>query len=163
MAILKEKKKEILKKVKDAVDTSDSVVFVNFHGLGVSDTTELRKELRNKGIGYTVAKKTLVRRALDDAKVEGEMPSIDGELAIAYAKDLIAPAREVYTFQKQHKENLSILGGVFEGKYMNKEEMMEIASIPETPVLYGQFVNLINSPIQRFAVVLDQIAQSKEA
>ncbi len=163
MAILKEKKKEILKKVKDAVDTSDSVVFVNFHGLGVSDTTELRKELRNKGIGYTVAKKTLVRRALDDAKVEGEMPSIDGELAIAYAKDLIAPAREVYTFQKQHKENLSILGGVFEGKYMNKEDMMDIASIPETPVLYGQFVNLINSPIQRFAVVLDQIAQSKEA
>ncbi len=163
MAILKEKKKEILKKVKDAVDTSDSVVFVNFHGLGVSDTTELRKELRNKGVGYTVAKKTLVRRALDDASVAGEMPAIDGELAIAYAKDLIAPAREVYTFQKQHKENLSILGGVFEGKYMNKEEMMEIASIPETPVLYGQFVNLINSPIQRFAVVLDQIAQSKEA
>jgi len=163
MAILKEKKKEILKKVKDAVDTSDSVVFVNFHGLGVSDTTELRKELRNKGVGYTVAKKTLVRRALDDASVVGEMPAIDGELAIAYGKDLIAPAREVYTFQKQHKENLSILGGVFEGKYMNKEEMMEIASIPETPVLYGQFVNLINSPIQRFAVVLDQIAQSKEA
>ncbi len=162
MAILKEKKEDILKKLKDAVDTSDSVVFVNFHGLGVLDTTELRKELRNKGVGYTVAKKTLVRRALGGANVKGEMPVIDGEIAIAYAKDLIAPAREVYTFQKQHKENISILGGVFEGKYMNKEEMMDIATIPETPVLYGQFVNLINSPIQRFAVVLDQIASKKE-
>ena len=163
MAISKEKKKDILKKVKDAVDTSDSVVFVNFHGLGVSDTTELRRELRNKGVGYTVAKKTLVRRALDDASIDGDMPSMDGELAIAYAKDLIAPAREVYAFQKQHKDNLAILGGVFDGKYMGKDEMMEIATIPETPVLYGQFVNLINSPIQRFAVVLDQITQKKEA
>ncbi len=163
MAIIKEKKKEILKKVQSAVDSSNSVVFVNFHGLGVLDTTDLRKELRNKGVAYTVAKKTLIRKALEGSKVEGEMPTIDGELAIAYGEDLIAPAREVYTFQQQHKENIFILGGVFDGKYMNKEEMMEIATIPETPVLYGQFVNLINSPIQRFVVALDQIASKREA
>ncbi len=163
MAIIKEKKKEILKKVQSAVDSSNSVVFVNFHGLGVLDTTDLRKELRNKGVAYTVAKKTLIRKALEGSKVEGEMPTINGELAIAYGEDLIAPAREVYTFQQQHKENIFILGGVFDGKYMNKEEMMEIATIPETPVLYGQFVNLINSPIQRFVVALDQIASKREA
>lgn len=163
MAINKEKKKEIVAKVKDAMDSADSVVFVNFHGLTVGDTTELRKKLRDEGVGYTVAKKTLIKRVLSESKVEGEVPSLDGELAIAYGKDMIAPARGVYDFQKDHKDNVAILGGIFEGRYMNKEEMMEIATIPSTPVLYGQFVNLINSPIQRFAVVLDQIAKSKEA
>lgn len=163
MAINKEKKKEIVVKVKDAVDSADSVVFVNFHGLGVSDTTQLRKNLRDGGVGYTVAKKTLIKKVLGESKVEGDIPSLDGELAIAYGKDLIAPARGVYEFQKDHKDSMTILGGVFEGRYMNKEEMMDIATIPPTPVLYGQFVNLINSPIQRFAVVLDQIAQAKEA
>ena len=39
---------------------------------------------------------------------------------------------------------------------------MEIAMIPSREVLYAQFVNLINSPIQQFVVVLDQIAKSKE-
>jgi len=163
MAITKDKKKEIVAKVKGAVDSADSVVFVNFHGLGVEDTTQLRKNLRGEEVGYIVAKKTLIKRVLDDSKIDGDMPSLDGELAIVYAKDLIAPARGVYDFQKDHKNRIAILGGVFDGKYMNKEEMMEIATIPPTPVLYGQFVNLINSPIQRFAVVLDQIAQSKEA
>jgi len=38
---------------------------------------------------------------------------------------------------------------------------MEIAMIPNREVLYAQFVNLINSPIQRFAVVLNEIAKSK--
>ncbi len=163
MAINKEKKKEIVAKVKDAVDSADSVVFVNFHGLGVSDTTQLRSSLRDEGVGYTVAKKTLIRRVLDESKTEGEVPSLDGELAIVYGKDLIAPARGVYDFQKEHKDSVAILGGIFEGRYMNQEEMMDIATIPSTPVLYGQFVNLINSPIQRFAVALDQIAQAKEA
>jgi ribosomal protein L10 len=39
--------------------------------------------------------------------------------------------------------------------------MLEIAMIPSREVLYAQFVNLINSPIQRFAVVLNAIAESK--
>jgi large subunit ribosomal protein L10 len=159
MAINKEKKKEIVAKVKDVVDSADSVVFVNFHGLGVGDTTVLRKSLRDEGVGYTVAKKTLIKRVLGESKTEGDIPSLDGELAVVYGKDLIAPARGVYEFQKDHKDSMAILGGIFEGRYMNKEEMMDIATIPSTPVLYGQFVNLINSPIQRFAVVLDQIAQ----
>jgi len=161
MAINKEKKREIVAKVKDAVGSADSVVFVNFHGLGVGDTTQLRKDLRSEGVGYTVAKKTLIKRVLGESKVEGDMPSLDGELAVAYGKDLIAPARGIYSFQKDHKDNIAILGGIFDGRYMGKDEMMEIATIPPTPVLYGQFVNLINSPIQRFAVVLDQIAQNR--
>jgi len=162
MAITKEKKKEIVAKVKEAIDSSNSVVFVNFHGLGVSDTTNLRKDLRDEGVGYTVAKKTLIKRVLSDSKIEGEMPPLEGELAVAYAKDLIAPARGVYDFQKSHKDGIAILGGVFEGRYMDKEDMTEIAAIPPIPVLYGQFVNLINSPIQRFAVVLNEIAKKQE-
>ena len=41
--------------------------------------------------------------------------------------------------------------------------MISIASIPTLQVLYGQFVNLINSPIQGFAMVLSEIAKQKEA
>jgi ribosomal protein L10 len=41
--------------------------------------------------------------------------------------------------------------------------MTAIAAIPSQKTLYAQFVNLINSPIQRFAVVLDAIAKTKTA
>lgn len=163
MAITRQKKEEVITKTKEAVQGADSVVFVNFHGLSVGDTTKLRKELKDQGVGYLVAKKTLVKRALGESNIEGDLPALDGELAIAYAADLIAPAREVYKFQKEHEGNIAILGGVFEGKFMDQSQMTAIASIPPTQVLYGQFVNLINSPIQRLAVALDQIAQKKEA
>lgn len=163
MAITKEKKKEILEKVRTAVDGAQSVVFVNFNGLNVSDTTELRSVLRNEGVGYTVAKKTLIGRALDNKDIKGERPEFEGELAIAYGEDLLAPAREIHTFSKKHKDNIAILGGIFEGEYKSKDEMLAIATIPPLQTLRAQFVNVINSPIQGFVMAVNAIADKKEA
>ena len=159
MALKKAKKKEILSDLHDLIKGSESMVFVGFDKLTVAQDTILRRNLRKEGIGYRVAKKTLLKKSLSEGGFAGELPEMVGEVALAYGKDLLAPAREVYNFQKTNKENIKILGGVFEGKFVDATKMMEIASIPGMQVLYGQFVNLINSPIQRFAVVLDQISK----
>jgi len=161
MPVTKEKKKEILSGLSDIVDTSASVVFVNFHGLKVADSTAVRRKLREADVNFLVAKKTLTKRALTEKNIPGTMPELPGELGLAYGKDLVAPAREVYEFVKKYKDSLSILGGVFDGKYMSKEEMTSIASIPPFKTLQGMFVNVINSPIQGFVMALDQIAKKK--
>ncbi|MES2437299.1 MAG: 50S ribosomal protein L10 [Patescibacteria group bacterium] len=163
MPLPKSKKKEVLEKVSEVANDAKSVVFVNFHGLTVGDSTAMRQQLRKAGVKYTVAKKTLAKKAFTEKGVTGEMPELDGELALAYGDDLLAPAREVYTFEKKFDGKLSILGGVFEGKYMTKDEMTALAAIPPRETLYGMFVNLINSPIQRVVIALDQIAQGKSA
>ncbi len=162
MAIKREKKEQIIDGLKNSLKSAQSIVFVNFHGLNVGNTTSLRRKLREEGVDYTVAKKTLIKRVLDDIAPSGEQPSLDGELAICYGEDLLAPAREVYEFQKTHKNNIAILGGIFEGAYKSKEEMIEIALIPAPQVLRAQFVNLINSPLQGFVMALNAIAEKKE-
>ena len=160
MAITKEKKQQILNKLDDIKNDAASLVFVGFRGLPVGDTTAMRRQLRGEGVGYFVAKKTLISRALDGA-YEGMQPELEGEVAIAYGKDPILPAQQVREFEKKFADNIAILGGVFEGAYKTKEEMTEIASIPSMQVLRGMFVNVINSPIQGLAVVLNQIAEKK--
>ena len=150
----------MIKEFEGAIKGSESMVFVNFHGLKVSDETSLRKNLRDQGVSYKVGRKTLLKRALT-GKATGELPELSGEVAIAYSKDQTASAREIYSFQKTHKGLLEIIGGIFEGKFLGKEAMMEIATIPSREVMYAQFVNLINTPIQQFVVALDKIAQSK--
>ncbi|OHA89857.1 MAG: 50S ribosomal protein L10 [Candidatus Zambryskibacteria bacterium RIFCSPHIGHO2_01_FULL_43_27] len=161
MPITRKKKEEILSKVEGALKDAKSLVFVNFHGLTVAVANEMRRALKGAGVKYFVAKKNLVKRALDGVKFEGSVPEFPGELAIAWGDDLVAPAREVYVFQKKSLENLKILGGIFEGRYMDQGAMMEIATIPALPVLHGKFVNIINSPIQRFVIALGEIAKTK--
>jgi large subunit ribosomal protein L10 len=122
----------------------------------------MRKVFRSQEIGYTVAKKSLVRRALDAAKYQGTMPELEGEVAIAYSADELAPAREFAAFVKKFPEKLAFAGGIFGGKYLSADEMKAVAAIPGMDTLRAQFVQLINSPIQRFAVVIQAKAEKGE-
>lgn len=162
MAITRQKKEEILAKLQGVTD-SPSVVFVNFKGLPVAESTAMRQKLSDADVSYFVAKKTLVKKAFGDTSIEGEFPSLDGELAIAYSEEPTAAAREIYGFHKELGEKISILGGVFENKYLSKAEMEEIAQIPSIDTLRGMFVNVINSPLQGFAMVLKAYADKQEA
>lgn len=161
MAITRQKKEEILGKVEGIVKGAKTIVFANFKGLTVAQATELRRALRAQGVGYTIAKKTLIKRALTSAKFAGVLPELPGELALAYGEDELAPARELAVFVKKFPEQLAFAGGVFGGNYVGTAEMKSIAAIPPLQTLRGMFVNIINSPIQRMAVVLGEVAKKK--
>ncbi len=154
----KSKKGEMIKDLDKMIKDSSSVVFVNFHGMKVADETILRRGLREQGVDYKVSRKTLLKRALLK-KAEGEIPELSGEVAIAYSKDEIASPREIYNFQKTHKGILDILGGIFEGKFVGKEKMMEIAVIPSREVLLSKIAFLLKSPIQRLAIAVNEVAK----
>jgi len=156
----KSKKEEIIKGLEKTASDSKSVLFLNFHGMNVTNETTLRRELRSKGVGYKVARKTLLKRAFS-GKATGDMPELPGEVAIAFSEDSIAPAREVFTFSKAHQNILNILGGVFEGKFQNSAFMMELATIPSREVLLSKIAFLFNSPIQRLAIAMSEVAKGK--
>ena len=162
MAITKAKKQDILAKLDGVKADSESIVFVKFNGMTVADTTAMRSQLREQGVGYFVAKKTLMKRTFGEA-FEGTMPELEGEIAVAYSADAITPAQQIKEFAGKYKDNISIAGGVFQGVFKDAAEMTEIASIPALPVLRGMFVNIINSPIQGLAIVLNAVAEKKGA
>jgi large subunit ribosomal protein L10 len=161
MAINKAKKKEIVEKLEKSFSGAKSIVFLGVKGIKVNEQNKLRKTLREQGVGYTIAKKTLVGRALDTAKLEGVRPDFLAELAVAYSEDNLATHREISDFQKKNKDNVKIIGGVFEGVYVDAAKVSSLASIPSLQTLRAQFVNIINSPIQGFVMALSEIAKSK--
>jgi large subunit ribosomal protein L10 len=138
-------------------------VLVNFKGLTVSDTIAMRRALKEKGVGYIVSKNTLTRKALSEGGISGELPNIEGETALVYGNDPILPAQEIFGFQKKFDKKVSIFGGVFEGRFLGKEEMVSVANIPPLKTLHAQFVNIINSPIQGLAISLNEIARVKSS
>jgi large subunit ribosomal protein L10 len=168
MAKTKEQKKEVIANLEKVMKDAVSSVFVHFRGINVAQETAMRKGFRAEAIGYTVAKKSLLRRALDTlGHAHADLP-LEGELAIAYNTtenaDSTLVARKVDSFGKEFGvDKIVIMGGIFDGTIMNAESMREIAMIPPVSVLRGMFVNVINSPIQRMAIALSQIAEKKRA
>ena len=162
MAIAKDKKRAIVAKLKDAFKEASAIVFVGFTKLTVADSSKMRKELAKADVKYYVAKKTLLRLALNEQGYTGDVPELPGEVALAWTTgDMTAPAREIYTFGRKLKGALTLLGGVFENSFADKMQMTAVATIPPLPILRGMFVNVINSPRQRFALALGEVAKLK--
>ena len=161
MAITRQKKEEVVAKVEGIATQSSTIVFTHVKKLGVAEQNEMRKALRAQNVGYTIAKKTLLNLGLSKAKFSGTEPVLEGEIAIAYGADEIAPAREMAVFIKKYPEQLSFAGGVFGGAFFDKAGIISIASIPGMQALRAQFVQLINSPLQRFALVLSEQAKKQ--
>ncbi|MDE2071290.1 MAG: 50S ribosomal protein L10 [Patescibacteria group bacterium] len=161
MAITKEKKAQVLHKLEATLKSAKTAVFVGFKGLTVAQQNEMRKALKAQGIGYTVSKKTLLGRALDSHKYEGSMPALEGEIALAYGADELAPAREIGTFVKKFGGALTFVGGVFGGTYVGRDEITAISAIPGMDTLRTMFAQVINSPRTRFAVALGKVAEKK--
>lgn len=160
--ITKQQKNEILNNAKEGIKKASIVMFVNFHGLNVKLTSELRRLLKNAGSKYLVTRKTLIKKALEAFSFGGEMPNLEGELAIALADgDPLSSAKALNNFAKKNKF-FKILGGIFENQYIGTGRVVELASIPSREILLSQIVNIINSPKRGLVVALSEILKKKQ-
>ena len=163
MAITKDKKRDILATLDEALAEATAASFVTFSKLSVADASALRRELKGAGVRYYVAKKTLLRLALRQRGYAGQAPALPGEVALAWTtgEDVTAPARGIYEYGRKLKGAVALVGGIFENAFADVERITAIATIPPVPVLRGMFVNVINSPIQGLVVVLERIREQK--
>ena len=166
MALTRAKKESLISELTEVVKGAVSITFVHFKGLTIGEQDEMRNALKKEGMRLRVAKKSLLKRALANAGVGGDVPTLDGEVAFAYlpqeaGADTSATARGLNEFVKKFKEKLVFLGGVMEQRFMTKSETETYAAIPSATTLRGMFVNIINSPRQRFAIALSQVAEKK--
>ena len=167
MAKTRAQKEEIVAQVQESLKNAASAVFVHFTGVTVAQESKMRRAFRAEGLGYTVAKKTLIRIALDNLGHDHQGVPMGGEVAIAYnttSTDPTLAANRVHAYGKDGgADKVTFLGGIFDGKFVDAAAMQEIATIPSMPVLRGKLVNLLNSPLSRLAMVLDQRAQKMQS
>jgi len=173
MALTKQQKTKQIDSVKEKISKQKSIVFVDFSKVSSKDMFDLRKLLKEAGCNLKVAKKTLVRIAFGQSGISywnKIKSSIPGQLALVFGiEDEIAPARISNTFAKEH-ENFKILGGIFpvqggpasNRRFIDRNRVLELASIPTKDELLGRLVGSIYSPVSSFARVLDKIRENKE-
>lgn len=156
----RQQKEETLKVLVDGFSQAKSAVFVNFDKLTVADITDFRRRCRKQGLTYVVAKKTLLRKAIEQNKLAEVDVNLykQGVGTVFGLTDEVAPAQVVAEFAKDH-EAMTILGGVMmtnpEGqKYVNAEAVTALSKLPSKEILLGQLVRTIQGPISGFANVL---------
>ncbi len=156
MAKTRQQKEEEVKVLTEKLQAAKSVVFVSFSGLTVNQSEELRKSLREQEAELKMAKKRLLKIALEKAGLGTEIleQGIEGNLSLAFGfGDEVAPAQVLVKFAKAN-EQLSIKGGILEGKFIDDKQIKALASLPSRQELLAKVVGTIQAPVSGFVNVL---------
>ncbi|MBQ9947409.1 MAG: 50S ribosomal protein L10 [Oscillospiraceae bacterium] len=158
-----EQKQAYVTELADKLKASAGGVIVDYKGISVEEDTKLRKELRENGVDYFVVKNTLLKRAAEMAGIEGLEPALSGTTAIAlHAEDIIVAPKLLNKKAESSDGKFSIKLGFIGTEAISKEEVEKYAKLPSKETLLSQLVFMLQSPIQRVAIAINEIAKKNE-
>ena len=121
-------KKIIVSEIIDNIKNSESVVLFQYQGLTVAEMMELRNKLNEVESNIKIYKNTLLKRALDDLKINMD-DFLAGPNAILFGKTLLEPIKIVADFAKNHKK-LDIRVGIISGDVASLETICLLYTSP---------------------------------
>lgn len=152
--LTKKQKESIVKELSKNIKESKTAVICDYKGMTVPEIGELREGLRKNNASMEVTKKTLMKVALKDAKVDLDPREMEGQLAIVHGgDDEVSSPKTLHEYAKEN-EKLKILAGVLEGNPLSAEEVKNLAKLPSKEELLGKVVGTIKAPVSGFVNVL---------
>ena len=151
--MLRSEKKDFISGLEQVYKDSNSVIITHYHGLTVSDITNLRKSLRAKGAGFKVIKNTLSKIAAGNAEINYNPELFSGPTAIAYSSDPVTAAKCVVEFTKTN-ESLKIIGGIVDNNILSISEIQQLAKLPSLDELRSKLIGVLQAPATNLARVI---------
>ena len=143
----------MLEKVAGSIEASKGVFVIDYLGLSVKETQQLRRALREVGAEMKVYKNNIVKIALKNAG----QPDIEELLAgpcayVFYEKDPVDAAGGGGGGGGGVKK-MSFIGGIADGKALSADEAKAYADLASREELMAQLVYVMASPLSGIAQV----------
>ncbi len=143
-------------RLKKEVGQASALYFLDFTKIGVNEFNVLRRRLKEAGATVRVVKNRLVKRALDESGIGGDVTGfLRGPTSLVLAvEDAVAPARVIREVGKK-LETLKVKGAYVDGAVYSADQFIFLASLPTKDDLRGQVVGALAAPIWEFTLGLE--------
>lgn len=157
------------------LDGVTDCVLADVIGMDAIASTDLRKRLRDKGIGMMVIKNSLALRATEGTSLAPAFEGLKGSHAVLWgAEDFVTLVKEVTELDKDAAEfdKFEARGGVMDGEQLTPDRVKEISKWPsrgeQLSLLVGQILgpgaNLaaqLNGPGGQLVGQIKQVGEEK--
>jgi large subunit ribosomal protein L10 len=150
----KAEKQNTVASLNDQFRSIDSAFLINYRGLKVVDTTELRRKIRDFDGSYVVVKNSLALRAVKQTKLEQLEPYFEGPTAVAFHRADVVGLAKLLTDISKSNPNFTFKAALVQGKVVPPSEIQVLASMPSREVMLSRLVFLLKAPLQRLTTVL---------
>lgn len=160
MAISRTQKEAQVALLSKELGSAGHVVLLDFNGLDVPQTTELRRQVRAATAQYRVVKNRLAVRAVEGTPHEVLRPHFRGTTAVAYSSaDPVALARTLVAFTKTTPE-LKVKAAVVEGEEVRPDAVTALADLPPKQEMQAKLLAVLNAPAARLVQVLGAVPRN---
>ena len=160
MPLTRQQKEERVATTTANLQESASYVFMAYDGLNVTDMGELRGKLHEQGAHLRVLPKRLLRLVLQNMKQEFDPTAVEGQIAVAWGDDAIAPAKVIFDFAKKRAEIMWLVAGAMGDTFLSKEKVIALAQLPGKQELRGQLVSVIAGPMRGLVNTLSGVQRN---
>ena len=156
----REQKEAVVSQVSERLSRARAVVLTDFRGLKVEQMTELRHQLREKGLDYMVVKNTLLRLAASGTPTEALLEGLEGPNGMAVGYDDPVDLAKVLTEFAKTNPKLEVRKGLLEGKVIDTSQVEALSKLPSREVLLAQLLGTMNAVPQGMVTVMAGIVRS---
>ncbi|MBS0272670.1 MAG: 50S ribosomal protein L10 [Proteobacteria bacterium] len=146
-------KEQLVSSLRQGLEESSLVIVAHQTGLTVAEVSDLRRQMREAGAQFKVAKNTLARLAVAGTKSEGINALLSGPTALAYSKDPVAAAKVTIKFANSN-ERFKVIGGSLDGAVLSHKDIETLSKLPSLDELRAKIIGIISTPATRVAGVL---------
>jgi large subunit ribosomal protein L10 len=149
----RQQKEEKVQKLTKYLEGATSAAIVAFDKITVGEMNELRTNLAQQKTRLQVIPKRLMRLIVKTLKLSYDPTEEEGQMAVAWGNDAVAPAKTLYTFIAKHP-TMNLVAGILEGKFLNQSEIVSLAKLPGREELLGALLSVVTGPVRGLQAVL---------
>jgi large subunit ribosomal protein L10 len=144
--VTREEKAAAVAALQQQLSKATMTLVATTQGLNVATMQRLRREIKQAGGEYKVAKNTLTRRAVKESAFKLLEESLIGPTGLVFAYgDPIAVTKVLVKFA-QDNEKLAVKAGVLDQKLLQASEIEALAKLPGREVLLAMLLGLLQAP-----------------
>lgn len=140
----------------ERIKRSTIAIATDFSGLTVNQITELRRQLRDKGVEYRVVKNRIAAIAAEQAGVAPFKDILEGSTGVVFGfDDVVVAAKAVDDYVKESRVELKIRNGVMNGEPLTAGQVSALAALPPKDQLVAKLLGQMNAPITGLVTVMN--------
>ena len=149
----KEQKTNYIKEMETQFQNNEAVMVTHYQGLTMSQLDELRSQMREHGIKFTITKNRITKIALEKTKCKELSNLFTGATAVAFSNDAIISARILSKFAKTN-ESLKLLGGIMGNEVLDQAAVLNVANLPTLDEARANIVGILATPASKLVSIL---------
>ena len=147
----KEQKNEAIEVLKEKFNQYNNFYITNTEALSVAQVNKLRRICFDKNIEVTVAKNTLIRKAMeqiDNDRFSGVYDSLNGVTALMFSENGKEPAMIISDFRKLTNTEKPVLKAAYidSAIFVGNDQLDTLRTLKSKNDLIGEIIGLLQSP-----------------